>query len=100
MDFPDAAVVLPSLDHRLLLGHLRVVLLLGHADRTDAATVEELLDNRLIAGQQHLPRPEHHQLAPKQHAHVVRHRARDVDVVRDDEDRAVDLHVDADLLTG
>jgi hypothetical protein len=31
---------------------------------------------------------------------TTNHAARDVDVVHDDEDRAVDLHVDADLLTG
>ena len=43
MDFPDAALVLPSLDHRLLLGHLRVALLLGHADRTDGRPLRNCL---------------------------------------------------------
>ena len=87
---------MPGVDHGLLLGHLGFVLLLRHADRTDAAAVEELPDDRLVAGQQHLARAEHHQVLAEQHADVVRHRAGDVDVVRDDQDRAVDLRVDVD----
>src|SRR6202034_2194367 len=63
-------------------------------DRPDAAAVEELPHHRLVAGQQHLARAEHDQLAAEQHAHVIRHRAGDVDVVRHDEDGGIDLSVD------
>src|ERR1700744_586552 len=96
LDLLDTAVDVAGLQVRLLLGHRGLVLFLRHADRPDTAPVEELLDNRLVAGQQHLTRAEHHQLAAEQHAHVVRHRAGDVDVVRHDQDRAVDLSVDVD----
>ena len=64
-----------SIDHGLLFGHRRLVLLLGHADRTEAAAVEELSNDGLIAGQQHLARPKHDQMLTEQHAHVVGHRA-------------------------
>ena len=85
-----------GVDHGLLFGHRRLVLLLGHTDRPDAATVEELPHHRLVTGQQHLAGAEHHQVLAEQHAHVVGHGAGDVDVVRDDQDRAVDLRVDVD----
>ena len=96
LDLLDTTIVVTGIDHGLLFGHRRLVLLLRHADRTDAATVEELADHRFIAGQQHLAGAEHHQVLAEQHAHVVGHRAGDVDVVRDDQDRAVDLSVDVD----
>jgi hypothetical protein len=74
--------VVTSIDHGLLFGHRRLVLLLGHADRTEAAAVEELSNDGLIAGQQHLARPkhdqmltEHDQMLTGQDAHVVGHRA-------------------------
>src|SRR5581483_9169280 len=95
-DLFDTAVVVAGLDLGLLLGHGGLVFFLRHADRADAPAVEELPNDRLVAGQQHFPRPEHHQLAAKQHADVVRHGAGDVDVVRDDQDRGVDLGVDVD----
>src|SRR5277367_1915079 len=96
LDLLDTAVDVAGLQVGLLLGHRGLVLFLRHTDRPDTTPVEELLDNRLVAGQQHLTRAEHHQLAAEQHAHVVRHRAGDVDVVRHDQDRAVDLSVDVD----
>src|SRR3984957_18802588 len=96
LDLVDTAVDMAGLQVGLLLGHGGLVLFLRHPDRPDTAPVEELPHHRLIAGQQHLTRAEHHQLAAKQHAHVVRHRAGDVDVVRHDQDRAVDLGVDID----
>ncbi len=61
LDLLDTAVVVAGVDHGLLFGHLRLVLFLGHADGADAATVEELPDHGLVAGQQHLARAEHHQ---------------------------------------
>src|SRR5690606_4392976 len=64
--------------------------------RTDHPAVEELLDHRLVRGQQHLTRTEHHQLTTEQHADVVGHRARQVDVVGHDQDRRVDLGIDID----
>ena len=96
LDLLDTAVVVAGVDHGLLFGHRRLVLFLGHADGADAAAVEELPDDGLVAGQQHLARTEHHQVLAEQHADVVGHRAGDVDVVRDDQDRAVDLRVDVD----
>ena len=96
LDLLDTTVVMAGVDHGLLFGHLRLVLFLGHADGADAATVEELPDDRLVAGQQHLTRAEHHQVLAEQHADVVGHGPGDVDVVRDDQDRGVDLRVDVD----
>src|SRR6185312_3557594 len=96
LDLLDATVMVTGFEHRLLFGHRRLVLLLRHADRADAAAVEELLDDGLVTGQQHFTRTEHDQVLAEQHAHVVGHRAGDVDVVRDDQDRAVDLRVDVD----
>jgi hypothetical protein len=61
-----------------------------------APTVEELLDDRLVRGQQHLAGPEHDQLAQEQHADVVRDGARRADVVRDDQERGVGLRVQVD----
>src|SRR6202012_4103982 len=72
------------------------VLFLRHNDRPDTEPVEELLNDRLVAGQQDLPRAEYHPLAAGKQAPVRPHRARDVDVVRHDQDRAVDLSVDVD----
>jgi hypothetical protein len=99
VDFPDA-VVLSSLDHRLLLGHLRAVLLLGHTDRTDAATVEELLDNRADRWSAAPPAARTSPAWVETACPTLSGTVGDVDVVRDDKDRAVGLHVDADLLTG
>src|SRR6202034_1950125 len=65
-------------------------------DRPDAAAVEELPHHRLVAGQQHFAGAEHDQLAAEQHAHVVRHGAGDVDVVRHDQHGGVDLGVDVE----
>src|SRR4051812_5191528 len=56
----------------LLGGELRGVLLLGHADRSLTARVEELAHYRLLARQQHLPRAEHREVAPIEQADVVR----------------------------
>src|SRR3984885_5367115 len=96
LDLLDTAVDVAGLQVGLLLGHRGLVLFLRHPDRPDTTPVEELLDNRLVAGQQDLAGTEHDQLAAKQHAHVVRHGPGDVDVVRHDQDRAVDLSVDVD----
>src|SRR5271168_3937825 len=96
LDLLDTAVDMAGLQVGLLLGHGGLVLFLRHPDRPDTAPVEELLDNRLVAGQQDLAGTEHDQLAAEQHAHVVRHGPGDVDVVRHDQDRAVDLSVDVD----
>src|ERR1700722_5182277 len=96
LDLVDAAVVVTRVRHGLLFCHGRLVLLLRHADRTEPAAVEELPHHGLVAGQQHFARTEHDQVLAEQHAHVVGHRAGDVDVVRDDQDRAVDLRVDVD----
>ncbi len=68
---------------RQLLG----VLLLGHADRADPLGVEELPDHRLLAGQQHLPRPEHGQVPVVEQPDVVGHGPGGVDVVGDDQER-------------
>ena len=51
-----------GVDQGLLFGHRRLVLFLRHADRADAAAVEELPDDALIAGQRHLARTEHDQV--------------------------------------
>src|SRR4029077_15617602 len=88
------AGVVTRIDHGLLFGHGGLVLFLRHADRPDAAAVEELPYHRLVAGQQHLTGAEHHQMLAEQHAHVVRHGAGDVDVVRHDQDGRVDLGID------
>ncbi len=72
------------------------VFLLAHPDRALRPAVEELLHHRLGRGEQHLARPEHHQVAAEQHADVVRHRPRGVDVVRDDQERRVDLRIQVD----
>src|SRR3954451_20108521 len=66
---------------RLLLGELVGVLLLRHADRALPLRVEELPDDRLLAGEQHLPRPEHRQVPVVEQPDVVGHRAGGVDVV-------------------
>ncbi len=99
-DLFDTAVVVAGVDHGLLLGHLRLVLLLRHADRANTATVEELTHHRLVTGQQHLAGTEHDQVLAEQHADVVGHRTGDVDVVRHDQDRGVDLSVDVDQQLG
>lgn len=52
----------------LLLGHRLSVLLFAHPDGSQPTTMEELADGRLVAGEQHLPRPEHDQHFPEQHA--------------------------------
>ena len=77
-------------------GDLRGVLLLAHPDRALAPAVEELLDHRLLAGEQHLARAEHDKLAAEQHAQVVGHGAGRTDVVRDDQERRVGLRVEVD----
>src|SRR6478752_9912731 len=100
LDLLHTAVVVTGVDHGLFFGHRRFVLLLGHADGADAAAVEELTDDGLVAGQQHLTRAEHDQVLAEQHAHVVRYGARDIDVVGNDQDRAVDLRVDVDQQLG
>src|SRR6201993_1253365 len=96
LDLLDTAVDMTGLQVRLLLGHGGLVLFLRHPDRANTATVEELPHHRLVAGQQHLTGTEHDQMPAEQHAHVVRHRTGDVDVVGHDQDRAVDLGVDVD----
>src|SRR5271170_6049549 len=96
LDLLDTTVDMTGLQVSLLLGHGGLVLFLRHPDRADTTTVKELLHHRLVAGQQHLTRAEHHQMPAEQHAHVVRHRAGDVDVVRHDQDGAVNLGVDVD----
>ena len=58
--------------------------------------VEELPDDRLLAGQQHLARAEHRQVPAVEQADVVRHGARGVDVVGDDQERRLDLRVEVD----
>ena len=50
LDFLGTAGVVTGVDHGLLFGHRRLVLFFGHADRPDAAAVEELSHHRLIAG--------------------------------------------------
>ena len=72
------------------------VLLLGHADRADALGVEELADDRLLGGEQHLARAEHREVPVVEQADVVGHRAGGVDVVGDDQERRVDLGVQVD----
>jgi hypothetical protein len=84
----------------LLGGHGGLVLLLGHADRPDARPVEELFDRGLFAREQDFAGAEHDELAAEQHADVVRHGPREVDVVRDDQDRGVDLRVEVDEQLG
>src|SRR6478735_2665327 len=79
----------------VLLGRQLVgVLLLRHADRADPLRVEELPDDRLLRGQQHLAGSEHRQVAVVEQPDVVGHRARGVDVVGDDEEGRVDLRVE------
>ena len=67
-----------------------------HADRADPLGVEELPDDRLLRGQQHLARAEHRQVLVVEQADVVRHRPGGVDVVGDDQERRVDLRVEVD----
>ena len=100
LDLLDTAVVLAGLHHGLLGRRGGLVLLLRHTDRPDTTTVEELLDHRLLGGQQHLAGTEHDQLLAEQHADVVGHGAGDVDVVRHDQHGRVDLGVDIDQQLG
>ena len=67
-----------------------------HADRADRLGVEELAHDRLLRAEQHLARAEHRQVLVVEQADVVGHRAGGVDVVRDDEERRVDLGVEVD----
>src|SRR4051812_48051996 len=76
--------------------HLGDVLLLAHPDRSLAPSVEELPDDRLLAGEQLLAGAEHRQLAAEEQAEVVRHRAGRADVVGDDQEGRVDLRVQVD----
>jgi hypothetical protein len=81
-------------------GHLGLglgdVLLLAHPDRALAPAVEELLDDRLLRGEQLLTRAEHDQVPAEQQAEVVGHGPRGPDVVRDDEEGGVGLRVQVD----
>jgi hypothetical protein len=81
----------------VLLGlELVGVLLLGHADRPDLLGVQELPDDRLLRGEQHLAGTEHGEVLVVEQPDVVRDRARSVDVVGDDQERRVDLGVEVD----
>src|ERR1700710_2525953 len=82
--------------HVLLGLELVGVLLLRHADRTDALGVEELAHDRLLGGQQHLAGPEHGEVLVVEQPDVVRHRPGGVDVVGDDQESRVDLGVQVD----
>ncbi len=95
---PGSPSPLPSA--AALLGQCGLVLLLRHADRADPAPVHELGDHRVVAGEQHLARAEHDQVAAEQHADVVRHGPGDHDVVRHDQDGGVDLRVQVDQQLG
>src|SRR5690606_24694048 len=92
----DSTGVVARLEHRAFGGERRGVLLLGHADGAVHATVEELLDRGLLAGEQDFTWSEHHQFLAVEHPEVVGHRPRQVDVVGDDEECGVDLRIDVD----
>src|SRR6476469_5922095 len=77
-------------------GELVGVLLLRHADRADRLRVEELPHDGLLGAEQHLARSEHGEVLVVEQADVVRNGAGGVDVVRDDEERRVDLGVEVD----
>src|SRR5262249_14188591 len=51
LDLLDTTGVVTRIDHGLLFGHGGLVLFLRHADRPDAAAVEELSHDGLVAGQ-------------------------------------------------